>query len=75
MVVEKSNQAQQDILSLREELKEAKEERSRKVHYDEFTREMLKKTPKSRAEQITYFPFYDLLTLVPSKKYQVNWNN
>lgn len=52
--VEKSNQAQQDITSLREELREAKLERGQKVQYDEFTRSMLKKTPKSRAEQIAY---------------------
>ena len=52
--MEKSNQAQQDITSLREELREAKLERGQKVQYDELTREMLKKTPKSRSEQITY---------------------
>ena len=54
MKVEKSRQTQEDIISLREELKEAKLERERKVQYDEFTREMLKKTPKSRNDQITY---------------------
>jgi predicted amino acid-binding ACT domain protein len=53
IVVDKSNQAQQDITSLREELQEAKLERGQKVQYDEFTRTILKKTPKSRAEQIT----------------------
>jgi hypothetical protein len=53
MVVDKSSQAQQDITSLREELQEAKLERGQKVQYDEFTRTLLKKTPKSRAEQIT----------------------
>ena len=52
--MEKSTQTQQDILSLREELKDAKEERSQKFQYDEFTRSMLKKTPKSRDEQIAY---------------------
>jgi len=52
--VEKSNQAQLNISSLREELREAKEERAQKVQYDEFTRNMLKKTPKSRSEQLTY---------------------
>lgn len=54
IVVEKSNRTQLDIISLREELREAKEERARKVQYDEFTRSMLKKTPKSRSEQIAY---------------------
>lgn len=54
IVVENSRHAQAEITSLREELKEAKEARSQKVQYDEFTRAMLKKTPKSRAEQITY---------------------
>ena len=57
-VVEKSSQAQQDITSLREELREAKLERGQKVQYDEFTRTMLKKTPKSRTEQLAYNPFY-----------------
>jgi hypothetical protein len=54
MIVDRSNQAQQDITSLREELREAKLERGQKVQYDEFTRAMLKKTPKSRGEQIAY---------------------
>lgn len=54
MAVEKSHQAQQDITSLREELLEAKLERGQKVQYDELTIAMLKKTPKSRAEQIAY---------------------
>ena len=54
IVVEKSHQAQRDITSLREELREAKLERGQKVQYDEFTRAMLKKTPKSRGEQIAY---------------------
>ena len=74
-IVEKSNQAQQDINSLREELREAKLERGQKVQYDELTRAMLKKTPKSRSEQI----MYDLshtqtsdLIIGPSKKSQVN---
>ena len=53
-VVEKSNQTQQDINSLREELREAKLERGQKVQYDELTRAMLKKTPKSRSEHIMY---------------------
>lgn len=57
-VVAKSNQAQQDITSLREQLREAKLERGQKVQYDEFTRTMLKKTPKSRTEQLAYNPFY-----------------
>jgi hypothetical protein len=52
--VEKSNRAQQEITELREELREAKLERGQKVQYDDLTREMLKKTPKSRPEQITY---------------------
>ena len=52
--MEKSGQAQQEIISLREELREAKLERGQKVQYDEFTRAMLKKTPKSRTEQIAY---------------------
>jgi hypothetical protein len=56
IVVEKSNQAQQDITSLREELREAKLERGQKVQYDDFTRAMLKKTPKSRTEQLAYNP-------------------
>lgn len=54
IVVEKSNQTQRDITALREELEEAKLERGQKVQYDEFTRNLLKKTPKSRTEQITY---------------------
>ena len=53
-IVEKSNQAQQDIDALREELREAKLERGQKVQYDELTRAMLKKTPKSRSEQTAY---------------------
>ena len=61
IVVEKSNQAQQDITSLRDELQEAKLERGQKVQYDEFTRTILKKTPKSRAEQITYLIVSHLL--------------
>jgi hypothetical protein len=52
--VEKSNRAQQEITELRDELREAKLERGRKVQYDDLTREMLKKTPKSRPEQIMY---------------------
>ena len=52
--MEKSNQVQQDIESLREELREAKLERGQKVQYDELTRAMLKRTPKSRSEQIMY---------------------
>jgi hypothetical protein len=55
IIVAKSHQAQQDITSLREELREAKLERGQKVQYDDLTRAMLKKTPKSRAEQIAYF--------------------
>ena len=55
-LVEKSSQVQQDITSLREELREAKLERGQKVQYDEFTRAMLKKTPKSRTEQEAYHP-------------------
>jgi hypothetical protein len=47
-------EVQQDIESLREELREAKLERGQKVQYDELTRAMLKKTPKSRYEQIMY---------------------
>lgn len=54
--MERSRQAQEDITSLREELREAKLERGQKVQYDELTRAMLKKTPKSRAEQIAYHP-------------------
>jgi hypothetical protein len=54
MIVEKSSEAQQDITALREELRDAKLERGQKVQYDEFTRNMLKKTPKSRSEQIAY---------------------
>lgn len=52
MVVEKSGQTQRDITALRGELEEAKLERGQKVQYDEFTRNLLKKTPKSRSEQI-----------------------
>ena len=59
-VVEKSNQAQQDITSLREELREAKLERGQKVQYDDFTRAMLKKTPKSRTEQLAYHPSHSV---------------
>jgi len=59
-VVEKSNQAQQDITSLREELREAKLERGQKVQYDDFTRAMLKKTPKSRTEQLAYNPSHSV---------------
>jgi hypothetical protein len=66
--VEKSNQAQQDINSLREELREAKLERGRKVQYDELTRAMLKKTPKSRSEQITYSLAQDHLMSGQSRK-------
>ena len=59
--MEKSRQTQEDITSLREELREAKLERSRKVQYDELTRAMLKKTPKSRSEQIAYSPRFKYL--------------
>lgn len=52
MVVEKSGQTQRDITALRGELEEAKLERGQKVQYDEFTRNLLKKTPKSRSEQM-----------------------
>jgi hypothetical protein len=55
-LVEKSNQAQQEITSLREELRESKLERGQKVQYDELTRATLKKTPKTRSEQIAYHP-------------------
>jgi hypothetical protein len=72
--VDKSNQAQLTITSLREELREAKEERAQKVQYDEFTRNMLKKTPKSRSEQLAYFHL-KWSNSVPSRKYQVNWKN
>jgi len=74
IIVEKSYQAQQDITSLREELREAKLERGQKVQYDELTRAMLKKTPKSRTEQVTYPPIPNrLLTLVQLIKLPANW--
>jgi hypothetical protein len=73
IIVEKSHQAQQDITSLREELREAKLERGQKVQYDDLTRAMLKKTPKSRAEQIAYpLTLNNLLTLVQSIKSPAN---
>lgn len=73
--VEKSNQAQQEITELREELREAKLEREQKVHYDDLTRALLKKTPKSRTEQIAYkAPRRKFLIIGPSKKLRANWN-
>lgn len=68
MEVEKSRQAQSDITSLREELREAKEQRAQKVQYDEFTRIMLKKTPKSRSEQLMYTQSEAILIIVQSTK-------